>query len=188
VLGQAVAWLLAARRSALVGDDFVMHVNANARLMHDERFETAVDALRRTAGLSPGMLNIEITETALIGRPDEMVALIERFRSLGVGFALDDFGTGWSSLSHLRRFPVRCVKIDRSFTQAAVADTVTAEIIRGLVSITTALGMSTVGEGVETEAEAARLVELGCTRAQGYLFAHPVAAEQAIELLRSSGG
>ncbi len=184
VLGQAVAWLLAARRSALVGDDFVMHVNANARLMHDQRFEAALEALRRTAGLAPGMLNIEITETALINRPDEMVRLIGRFRSLGVGFALDDFGTGWSSLSHLRRFPVQCLKIDRSFTEAVVSDSTTAEIVRGLVAIAQALKMGIVAEGVETEAELEAIRSLGCDRGQGYLFARPCTPEAAIELLR----
>ncbi len=188
VVGQAVTWLLAARRSALVPDDFVMNVNANARLLHDQRFEQMVEVLRRTSGLSANMLNIEITETALIHRPDEMVQVMERFRSLGVGFALDDFGTGWSSLVHLRTFPVRCVKIDPSFTSAAVTDRTTAEIVRGLVGITRAVGMQVVAEGVESEEERACMLELGCHYAQGYLFAHPATADEAIELLRNQPG
>jgi EAL domain-containing protein (putative c-di-GMP-specific phosphodiesterase class I) len=184
VLGQAVTWLLAARRSALVPDDFVMNVNANARLLLDQRFEELVEVLRRTSGLAANMLNLEINESALLQRSEEMVQVMERFRSVGIGFVLDDFGTGWSSLVHLRKFPVRCVKIDRSFTRACVHDRPTAEIVRGLVGIADALGMQVVAEGIEDEAELARMLELGCRYGQGYLFAHPAVAEDAVELMR----
>lgn len=184
VLGQAVTWLLAARRSALVPDDFVMNVNANARLLLDQRFEELVEVLRRTSGLAANMLNLEINESALLQRSEEMVQVMERFRSVGIGFVLDDFGTGWSSLVHLRKFPVRCVKIDRSFTRACVHDRPTAEIVRGLVGIADALGMQVVAEGIEEEAELARMLELGCRYGQGYLFAHPAVAEDAVELMR----
>lgn len=80
---------------------------------------------------------------------------------------------------------MRCVKIDRSFTSASVTDRTTAEIVRGLVGITRAMGMQVVAEGVESEEERACMLELGCHYAQGYLFAHPATADEAIELLRN---
>lgn len=184
VLGQAVTWLLAARRSALVPDDFAMNVNANARLLLDQRFEELVEVLRRTSELDANMLNLEINESALLQRSEEMVQRMERFRGVRIGFGLDDFGPGWSSLVHLQKFQVQCVKIDRSFTRACVNDRPTAEIVRGLVGIADALGMQVVAEGIEDEAELTRMVELACRYGQGYLFAHPASAEDAVHLMR----
>lgn len=184
VLEESVAWLLEAMREGVVSEDFVLHVNASARQLHDPRFVEMLEAAAAIPGMRRHSLVIEITETVLVERPDEIARIMDRLVAAGIDFALDDFGTGWSSLSHLRRFPVRCLKIDRSFTCAVTSEPSTAEIVRGLVSIARALGMNTVAEGVETDAEAQAVRELGCTRAQGFRFARPQLAREALLTLR----
>ncbi|GDX81290.1 hypothetical protein LBMAG42_31010 [Deltaproteobacteria bacterium] len=184
VLEESVAWLMEALREGVVSEDFGLHVNASARQLHDPRFVEMLKAAAAIPGMRRHSLIIEITETVLVERPDEITRIMDRLVAAGVDFALDDFGTGWSSLSHLRRFPVRCLKIDRSFTRAVTTEPSTAEIVRGLVSIAKALGMSTVAEGVETDEEAAAVRQLGCTRAQGFRFARPQLAREALLTLR----
>lgn len=184
VLEESVAWLMEALREGVVSEDFGLHVNASARQLHDPRFVEMLEAAAAIPGMRRHALVIEITETVLVERPDEITRIMDRLVAAGIDFALDDFGTGWSSLSHLRRFPVRCLKIDRSFTRAVTTEPSTAEIVRGLVSIAKALGMSTVAEGVETDEEAAAVRQLGCTRAQGFRFARPQLAREALLTLR----
>ena len=186
VLEKSVDWLVALRNAGLADDDFVLHVNANARQLTDPRFAECLRLVARGSGVPAGRLFVEVTETVLVDRPDEVAALMAELVDEGLSFALDDFGTGWSSLAHLRRFPVRCIKIDRSFTCALLAETKPAEIVRGLASMAHALGMSVVAEGVETEEEAEAVAALGCAHAQGYLYARPaigLAARDALAAL-----
>ena len=157
----------------LVDADFVIHVNVSPHQLLDPRLLSHLARVHAAGRLPPGRLCFEITETALVGQPDTVVATINAARSYGVSFALDDFGTGFSSLSHLRNFAVSTVKIDRSFVMQLPGDPVSREIVSGLLTMTRALGMEVVAEGVEGVEHERWLEELGCRYAQGYYYARP---------------
>jgi diguanylate cyclase (GGDEF)-like protein len=138
---------------------------------------TVLSALVST-GLSPDRLEIEVTETALLNDAQECRADLRRLRDMGVRVALDDFGTGYSSLAHLRVFPFDKIKIDGSFVKDAVERPDCAAVVKAVVDLGRRLGVTTVAEGVETEAHLRRVVEEGCREVQGYLFGRPMPSVQ----------
>ena len=132
-----------------------------------------VDLVRNVldeVGLEPDLLWLEITESALVADPDTADVVLTRLRDLGVHLAIDDFGTGYSSLLNLKRYPVELVKIDRSFVEGLGVDPDSDAIVTAVIRLTQSLNLTAIAEGVETELQHARLVELGCTLAQGYRF------------------
>jgi PAS domain S-box-containing protein len=153
-------------------------VNLSARDLTDEDLVARVAATLAASGLPPHALWLEVTETALARDAEVAVKTLERLRGLGVRLALDDFGTGFAHLVQLRRFPVQAVKIDRSFVSGMSSDASDAAIVRSVISLGRELGLTIVAEGVETEAERARLVDLGCDLAQGFLFGRPQPADK----------
>jgi diguanylate cyclase (GGDEF)-like protein/PAS domain S-box-containing protein len=159
-------------------------VNLSAREFGQAGLVDRIEGLLGEFRLRPSHLRIEITESLIMEDPEAAVARCGALRSLGVGIDIDDFGTGYSSLTYLRRFPVDALKIDRSFVGGMDGRTEDQEIVRAIVSLAAALGIMTVAEGVETEEQLARLQELGCDLGQGYLFARPVEAEEAILLYK----
>lgn len=160
-------------------------VNLSARqLGHPGIVETVADALKET-GLNPGLLELEITESALIWNGEAAVATAYRLKDLGVRLCVDDFGTGYSSLAYLRRFPLDAVKIDRSFVTELVQDLQARAIVRAVIDLAHALSLWVVAEGVETEAQRDLLSGLGCDLMQGYLFSRAVTADRLTELLTS---
>lgn len=162
-------WLREAPR-----ESFSVSVNVSARQFRDPHFVERVAQAQAKSGLRPGVLGLEITETVLVDRPEALVVMLRDLRGMGVKLSLDDFGTGFSSLSHLRRFPVHSVKIDRSFVAALDSDGTALHIVRAIVSLAHALGMQAVAEGVETQEQAAILRSVGCDLAQGWLFSPAV--------------
>ncbi|MBW7964818.1 EAL domain-containing protein [Bradyrhizobium sp. BR 10261] len=147
------------------------------------RIAGALDA----SGLDPRRLELEITEAVLIRDDEAALAILHQLRSIGVRIALDDFGTGYSSLSYLKRFPFDKIKIDRCFV-ADIADADGAPVIvQAVVNIASASNMTTVAEGVETEAQREMLRALGCTEMQGYLFSRPRPAAEVRELFGPGG-
>jgi diguanylate cyclase (GGDEF)-like protein len=141
---------------------------------------TIREALERS-GLQPGRLELEITESTLLQSSALTVSLLGQIRSMGIHISLDDFGTGYSSLSYLQTYPFSCIKIDRAFVKTlGTGEERGAGIIRAITSMASALGMSTVAEGVETRAQLSELMTLGCTEAQGYLFSPPRRAEEIL--------
>jgi diguanylate cyclase (GGDEF)-like protein len=146
--------------------------------------ETIRNALKDT-GLAAGRLELEITESVLLDGTNDNLSILREFHALGVKIALDDFGTGYSSLSYLRSFPFDKLKIDQSFIRNSdVRDG--QEIVKAIANLGQTLGITTTAEGVETEDQLARMVEYGCTEAQGYLFSRPVPASQVAALLSTS--
>ena len=128
-----------------------------------------MDALK-TSGLSPKRLELEITETVLLDKSDQVLATLHALRALGVRISMDDFGTGYSSLSYLRSFPFDKIKIDRSFVQDLDSNQDGQAIMRSIISLGIGLGVTITAEGVETEAELSCLRAEGCHEGQGFLF------------------
>ena len=146
-----------------------------------------VAAALAVSGLPAHRLELEITEAVLIRDDEAALATLHQLRSLGVRIALDDFGTGYSSLSYLQRFPFDKIKIDRCFIKDIAEADGSACIVQAVVNIATARHMTTVAEGVETQAQLTMLRALGCNEMQGYLYSPALPATQ-IRLLLSSRG
>jgi EAL domain-containing protein (putative c-di-GMP-specific phosphodiesterase class I) len=164
-----------------------MAVNLSARqLASPELFRDVQEALRE-ADLDAGALVLEMTETALVADPAQAAAKLHELRTLGVRLAIDDFGTGYSSLSYLRQFPVDILKIDRSFINTITDREKVPAIVRGLLDLGRTLQLETVAEGIESHAQLDQLRDQHCPLGQGYLFARPLPAEEAEELLHLVG-
>ncbi|WP_434600642.1 putative bifunctional diguanylate cyclase/phosphodiesterase [Streptomyces sp. A5-4] len=165
-----------------------LRINVNlspTQLYHPGLVADTVHVLEK-AGLEPGALCLEVTESALIGADDDLLKPLRQLAEMGVDIALDDFGTGYSNLANLRRLPVSVLKLDRSFTQSMQrhpADPVDLLIVEGIVSLAHSLKLSVTVEGVETGAQAAQLRELGCDTAQGWYYARPGAPDRIHALL-----
>lgn len=144
-----------------------------------------VDSALRTSGLRAERLELEITESVLLQDNEATLALLHRLRALGVRISMDDFGTGYSSLSYLRQFPFDKIKIDQSFVRNLGHEPGGIEIVRAVVGLGNALGMSVLAEGVETAGQLEILVWEGCDELQGYLFSRPCPVDEASALLRS---
>ena len=162
-----------------VGGPEEVAVNVSARQLASARsFVTLVRSCLATSGASPGGLTLEITESVVMADPDAARMALEELRGIGVRVAIDDFGTGHSSLSYLGRFPLDYLKIDRSFVEGLGTDGPAAggghtPLVSGIARLASALGLTVVAEGVETEFQAGAVESLGCQKAQGYLFGRP---------------
>jgi diguanylate cyclase (GGDEF)-like protein/PAS domain S-box-containing protein len=168
---------------APAGQHFHVAVNISARQVAPALVETVRSALA-DSGLPPGALVLEVTENILVERTEEILALLHQLKALGVRLAIDDFGTGYSSLSYLSRFPVDILKIDRSFVEAvAVAGSEQGELARTILHLGQSMHLSTVAEGIETQAQYAALRAMGCDYGQGYLFARALPPAGLDELL-----
>jgi diguanylate cyclase (GGDEF)-like protein len=162
-------------------------VNLSPRELTDPDLVTRIQQILRDADLDPGFLVVELTESALVVDPVRAEECLHRLKGLGVGLALDDFGTAFSSLSHLRRFPVDCLKIDKSFVDTIATDTDGYDFIKGVVGLAHTLGLTTVAEGVEDTDQVACLERSHCDLMQGYIIARalPPADVEAMIGLRA---
>ena len=120
----------------------------------------------------------------MLENPDQVLATLAQLRDAGVMAALDDFGTGYSSLSYLHIFPLHAIKIDRSFVRDLEPEAAggSAAVVRAVLAMAASLGLQVIAEGVETEAQRLQLVELGCTRGQGFLFGHSMPSNHWLEI------
>ncbi|MCP4488193.1 MAG: EAL domain-containing protein [Gammaproteobacteria bacterium] len=137
-----------------------------------------VKSILAETGCSANFLEVEITESVLVAQPEAMCKIVDSFKAEGITVAIDDFGTGYSSLAYLKRFQPDQLKIDRSFVCNVIANTDDIAIIRAIISLGHALGLSLVAEGVETEEQAEFLKSEGCDLAQGFLYGKPVPANE----------
>jgi len=179
---QLAAWMA----DETLPDDFTMAVNLSGRQLSDPALVERIASSIRSHGVAPRQLCLEITETALIGELGEATTTLANLSKLGVRIALDDFGTGYSTLAHVQRLNVDILKIDRSFVEQIGGSDRDREIIGAITAMAHALGMSVVGEGIETTRQLGELTALGCDAGQGYLLARPLPAEQVAVLGRSS--
>jgi diguanylate cyclase (GGDEF)-like protein len=162
----------------------VVRVNVSARqLAADDLIDIVAAALERT-GVEPEHLCLEVTESVLVEDPDASARKLAALKALGVKVAVDDFGTGYSSLEYLRRFPVDCVKIDRSFVRGIPHSSEDVAIVNAVIDLGHALGLSVTAEGVETGEQLERLQVDGCDTAQGFLFSRPEHPDLVERLLR----
>jgi diguanylate cyclase (GGDEF)-like protein len=158
-------------------------VNVSAAQLKSDRFCEDIAATLEECGLDPQSLEIEVTENAMMVDEREVSLSLLAVKELGVRIALDDFGTGYSSLSYARRFPVHALKIDRSFV-AEISERPEAEAITtAIIALAHGLRLKVVGEGVETEAQERFLDDHGCDELQGFLFSHPVPADEVLAVL-----
>jgi diguanylate cyclase (GGDEF)-like protein len=167
------------------GDDAppVICVNMSSRQFGRTDLLAEIDAILRETGLAPSSLKLEITESAFIHDIGAAQDTVARTQSLGIGWSLDDFGTGYSSLSHLHRLQVDTIKVDRSFVSRLEDDVRGLQMVQAIVTLAHNLGMDVVAEGVETAAQAAHLMALGCEYAQGFHFSRAVDAAEAGRLI-----
>ena len=162
------------------GHDLTLAVNLSPRELAEPDLVTRVRRAMREAGIGPGRLCLEITESALLDDIDSAAQTLGHLRDAGALLAIDDFGTGYSSLSYLSRLPVDIVKIDRSFVADLGNGGRGDAIIAGIVGLAFGLGLEIVAEGIETVEQAQALIAMGCTRGQGYLYSEAVTLEQAL--------
>ena len=164
-----------------------MAVNLSARHLLDDSCPEQIARIVAENAADPSLLELEITESALIADPERASATLVRIRDLGVRIAIDDFGTGYSSLSHLKRLPLHALKIDVSFVRQMLASAADGVIVDTTISLAHQLGLSVAAEGIEDEATYAALRDHGCDEGQGYLIGRPMPAPEAERWMRERG-
>lgn len=177
-LAQAAAW----EREGLPTP--IISVNVSARQFDHPDF---VDLVKRSVaefGDIGRKLELELTESMVMKAPEQAGEALRSLKDLGVNALIDDFGTGYSSLAYLTRFPIQAIKIDRSFVKDLDADRHAQTIVRAIISLAHGLGISVVGEGVETLHQKEILIELGCDALQGFLIGAPMPAEELTRILK----
>ena len=170
-------WVLrtACREAASWPQPLKIAVNVSAVQLYNASFVQEVHQVLIETGLSPGRLEIEITETALVRDFNRTLAMLRQIKALGIAIAMDDFGTGYSSLSNLRAFPFDRIKIDRSFIKSVNSNGQAATIVRAVLGLGRGLGLPVLAEGVETGDELQFLKDEMCDEVQGYLLGRPAA-------------
>jgi len=159
-------------------------VNLSARQLAEGSLTGLVEGVLLESGLDPGLLDLEVTESALMNHEDAAAAQLQRLRDMGISVSLDDFGTGYSSMSYLKSLPLDCLKIDQSFVRGIEANAGDAAITDAILSMARALKLRTVAEGVETEPQRRFLAGRQCDEVQGYLFSPPVPPADFEEFVR----
>ena len=155
-----------------------MSINISAAQLSDDSLLDYIEEQCQKHGVSPENLELELTETALMGHVEKRVEFLSRLRSMGCSVALDDFGTGFSSISHLRNFPIDTVKIDKSVVPEKPIVGDEANLLVGLSQMINTIGLSSVAEGIELEEISVLCEHLGIDRLQGYYFSRPMSAEE----------
>jgi EAL domain-containing protein (putative c-di-GMP-specific phosphodiesterase class I) len=183
ILRQACRQLAEWQRLRGGGEPFVMNVNLSSRQLVREAIADEVAAAVDDSGIRASWLVLEVTETVLMADPEVAAKALASIRDLGVRVALDDFGSGYSSLSHLRRFPIDIVKIDKSFVDDVAHEGAESAIARGIIELGRAMRIQTVAEGIEVDEQAEVLRTLGCELGQGFFFARPLAPDAWAALL-----
>lgn len=151
-----------------------LSVNLSAAQFRDPRLVERVRNALHDSDIEPALLELEITETALMHNTEDAIRVLTALTELGVMLSIDDFGTGYSSLNYLKRFPVGRLKIDQSFVHGIVESTEDAAIARAVTELGHSLGLAVLAEGVETEAQNDALKLLGCDEIQGFLTGRPI--------------
>jgi EAL domain-containing protein (putative c-di-GMP-specific phosphodiesterase class I) len=180
VCRQAQSW------NRLDGEPLRLAVNVSARQLQHPLLRHSVQKIIRTSGIDPHQLDLEITESVAMKDPEQTIAILRRFRGLGIRLSMDDFGTGYSSLSQLKHLPINHLKIDRSLVQEIASSANDAAIVDAAIKMGHTLGLRVIAEGVETAEQLEILRGLACDEIQGYYFSRPLPADGFLKLLMSS--
>lgn len=192
LIGPIGEWVLrtACAEFAALRDDlppgFRLAINLSPRQLRQSGLAELVAEVLHDIGLAPETLELEITESALL--QDDISTTVTQLRSLGIHIAIDDFGTGYSSLSHITRFPIDCLKIDRSFVAGTGVNSSQSAVSAAIVAMGTRLGVRVVAEGIETPEQLAVLHGLGCPIGQGFLFSPAVPVKELAAVVRGITG
>jgi EAL domain-containing protein (putative c-di-GMP-specific phosphodiesterase class I) len=165
------------------GAPLMLAVNLSARQLADPEFVGVVRRILAGSRVDPGTVYLEVGESSLMNDAEAATKILSELRSTGVRMSIDDFGTGFSSLSHLNRFPIDFLKIDRSFVEGLDQDAAASNLVTAVISMAHALGMPTIAEGVESDEQVYTLRRLSCDYAQGYRFARPQPVDETLRLL-----
>ena len=182
VLQEACRQLSTWREAGL--DPLRMSINLSTGQFLDKTLPARIAELLEAHGLHAGLLDLEVTESVSMASPDDTIKVMRALTGSGLSLSIDDFGTGYSSLAYLKLFPIRTLKIDRSFVKDIETDPSDADICDVTVLLAHRLGLEVVAEGVETEAQLKFLRSIGCEKIQGYLISPPVPAAQIEDLVR----
>ena len=159
------------------GLDLSIAVNLTMWNLETQELPDQINSLLRDTGVPAANLELEITESSIMGDPQRVITTLNTIRSLGVRFAIDDFGTGYSSFAYLTKLPVKSIKIDKSFVLSLDNDRDNALIVRSIIDLSHNLGLKVVAEGVESAAARDMLKYFGCDEAQGYFYSRPQPAD-----------
>lgn len=176
-IGQFVlrnACIEAAKWQSIAGFPIRVAVNVSSQEFKDSDYVSKVEKIIKETGFSPENLEIEITERYLVQDVDEAKMILDRLTEMGINISIDDFGTGYSSLSYLKRFPIKTLKIDKSFIQNLTSESEDEALVRAIIAMGHSLSMDVIAEGVEEEDQLIRLAELGCDIIQGYFYSKPL--------------
>jgi EAL domain-containing protein (putative c-di-GMP-specific phosphodiesterase class I) len=161
-------------------------INISPFHFQDEELPVRLEAIIARTSLSGDSLEVEITETAVMGDPQKATNMLERIRALGIDVSVDDFGTGYSSLAYLKRFPINAIKIDRAFVAELGTNPEDAAIVKTIVALAKTLNLEVIAEGVETKEQWEFLAEAGCEIAQGFFFSRPLSAHNFLAWAREN--
>ncbi len=164
--------------------DLVLAVNVSARQFNQVDFVTQVQSTVQRYGINPTRLKLELTESMLIEKIEEIISTMLMLRETGIMFSLDDFGTGYSSLQYLKKLPLNQLKIDQSFVRDMTIDDGDNAIVRTIIAMAHSMKLNVIAEGVETEEHKQLLYRYGCHHYQGYLFSKPLPIEQFEALVK----
>lgn len=156
-----------------------MSVNLSPRQFAQHDLVECVQRVLAETEVDPKLIRLELTESSTVDNPERAVSVMKQLKALGVQISLDDFGTGYSSLSYLHRYPIDILKIDRSFISRMMENAENLQLVTTILAMAKGMRMSVVAEGIEEEAQAQQLADLGCEWGQGYLFAKPLTPEDA---------
>jgi len=182
VLKQACAQNAAWQRRGL--RPISMAVNLSPRQFADEHLLRDIDEALATSGMSPALLQLEVTESMVMQNVSRAIKVLKAIQHRGIRLAIDDFGTGYSSMSLMKQFPIDTIKIDRSFVRDLAEDSEDQAITEAIIRMGKALGMMVIAEGVETTEQETFLRDHACDEMQGFLFSKPVPPQQLADLLR----
>ena len=183
VLSEACAQNMAWQRRGL--RPVTMAVNLSPRQFADAHLLHDVDEALLASGMSPVLLQLEVTESMVMRNVSRAIKVLDAIQSRGIRLAIDDFGTGYSSMSLMKQFPIDTIKIDRSFVRDLPNDSEDQAIAQAIISMGKALGMTVIAEGVETVEQQTFLRNHACDEMQGFLFSKPLPARQMADLLRT---
>jgi diguanylate cyclase (GGDEF)-like protein len=169
------------------GEKLPLYVGVNLSAIQVARDDIAavVESALKSSGLTGDRLTLELTESSIVQDPARATRVFDSLKALDATVAMDDFGTGYSSLAYLQRLPIDVLKIDKSFVSGMMVDPDAVAIVRAVLSLADALGMSTTAEGIETVELATTLATLGCASGQGFYFAKPLEAQAALDYWKS---